>query len=611
MHVTTVEATAHERDRRTHVRRERGRLLPHGTPLPDDVWMTRHRSFLIATWLVCLATFGWATVAQGVGHALLDCLPIAAAALLGSLATIGLGSRPGADAGAGGGVDVGAGAGSRRWRREAASSAVMLALMTASAAAVHLSHGLTEAHFLFFVAVGAGAAYQTWAPFLTAIGFVVLHHGVLASAPGHPIFNHPAAQEHPWRWALVHGGLLALAAAVGVASWRADELVRGRLSELGARSRLIVGTVADGIVALDEQGRVLEANPAALQLLAPVPPARDPLPGAARDAAPVTGRRLDELVDGYVPGPARAAGGHVSSRRGSVRRGDRCTPVAITVAPVPGGHLGEGRDDRVRAVVTLRDLSSTVRAQDAERALVDSTARERAQREDVAALSAAVRPPALRAAGLEAAVAYEPAASAPAGGDLYDWLRLPSGEVLLIVVDAMGRGTAATGEALAVTTTVRTLAVAGCPLGELVARAAAVLEVTHPELMATVLIAVLDPASGRLRLAGGGHPPAILVGADGAREITAEGRGIGYPSPGSCAVAEAVLAAGESLVLYTDGLVEGTRDIDAGLRELAGTAASLARVPVQEFVERLLTDVVTCARDDDDCLALVVRRPAA
>lgn len=275
-------------------------------------------------------------------------------------------------------------------------------------------------------------------------------------------------------------------------------------------------------------------------------------------------------------------------------------------------EAGGGReDDRVRAVVTVRDLSSDVRAQDAERALVDSTERERAQREDVAALLAAVRPPALHVAGLELAVAYEPAASAPAGGDLHDWLLLPSGEVLLIVVDAMGRGTAATGEALAVMTTVRTLAVAGCELGAPVARAAAVLEVTHPQLTATVLIAVLDLVSGRLRLAGGGHPPVFLVRAGAAREVPAEGRGIGYPEPGSSGVREVVLVAGEGLLLCTDGLVEGTRDIDEGLRELASTAADLAGVPVQEFVDRLLTDVATCARDDDDCLALVVRRPPA
>ena len=265
----------------------------------------------------------------------------------------------------------------------------------------------------------------------------------------------------------------------------------------------------------------------------------------------------------------------------------------------------------MRAVVTLRDLSSAARADVAEQALADLAEREQVQRQDVAALMAAVRPPALVVEGLELAVAYEPAASAPAGGDLYDWLVLPSGEVLLIVVDAMGRGTAATREALAVTSTVRTLAVAGCPVGELVARAGAVLDVTHPDLLATLLIAVVDPATGRLRLAGGGHPPAVLVTTSGAREVPADGLGVGYPDPGSFGTSDVLLAPGDTLVLYTNGLIEGTRDVTAGLRELAGTAAGLTGVPVAQFAQRLLSDVVTCALEADDCLAVVIRRPVA
>ncbi|PPK92858.1 PAS domain-containing protein [Kineococcus xinjiangensis] len=569
MHDSTGRDQAGERIHR--------RWLPQGTPLPEDVWLLRHRVFLVAAWAASAVALVWATAARGPLHGVLDFLPLAVAALVATLV------RPGA----------------RRWGREAAACAVMLSLTMAAAVAVHLSGGLIEMHFLFFVAVGAATAYQTWAPLLTAVGFVVVHHGLMGTVAGHAIFNHPAAQERPGLWALLHGLLLAVAAAVGIASWRADEVVRARLAAVAARSSLIMDTVEDGIVALDETGSVVEANPAAVALL-------------GRDG-PVLGRRLCDLVPGVCDDdqieallrgerPAVPRQVSVLDPRGS--GGGAGVPVGVTVAPVRG-------DEAVRAVVTLRDLSSAARAVTAERALVDLTERERVQREDVAALMAAVRPPTLAVEGLELAVAYEPAASAPAGGDLYDWLVLPSGEALLIVVDAMGRGTAATREALAVTSTVRTLAVAGCPLQELVARSAAVLDVTHPDLMATLLIAVVDPATGRLRLAGGGHPPAIHVTSTGAREVTAEGLGIGYPDPGSFGTAEVVLAPGDTLVLYTDGLIEGTRDVPAGLRELAGTAAGMTAVPVEQFAPRLLTDVTTCALEEDDCLAVVIRRPAA
>ncbi|MFC3689976.1 PP2C family protein-serine/threonine phosphatase [Aquipuribacter hungaricus] len=534
----------------------RRRVLPRGTPLPDDVWALRHRVFLAAAWAAAAVVLAWGTLSHGLAHGVLDALPVAVPSLLATVVSVG----------------------ARRWRREAASSTVMLALMMAAAVVVHLSHGLIEAHFLFFVAVGAAAAYQTWAPFLTAVGFVVVHHGLLGPLSGQEIFNHPAAQERPMVWALVHGALLAGGAAVGVASWRADEVVRERLATVGARSRLIVRTVEDGIVAVDARGRVVEANPSAERLVG---------------TGPLAGRRLaDLLLDG---GASLAAGS-------SLLRTPTGTPVAVTVAPVQG-------DDAVSAVVTVRDLTVAARAASAEQALADLVVREEAQRRDVAALMAAVRPPALAVEGLETAVAYEPAASAPAGGDLYDWQRLPSGEVLVVVVDAMGRGTAATREALAVTTTVRTLAVAGCPLGDLVSRASAVLAVTHPDLLATLLVAVVDPATGRLRLAGGGHPPAVLVTAAGARELQADGLGVGFPDAGSSGTTEHVLAEGDTLVLYTDGLVEGTRDVTAGLLELARAAAAMPAAPVGQFARRLLTDVSTCALQEDDCLAVVVRRP--
>jgi hypothetical protein len=88
----------------------------------------------VAASAACALVFGWATAVRGLAHGLLDSLPIAGVALVATLAS------------------ASASASARRRAREAASSAVTLALMTAAAAAVHLSGGLIEAHFLFFVA---------------------------------------------------------------------------------------------------------------------------------------------------------------------------------------------------------------------------------------------------------------------------------------------------------------------------------------------------------------------------------------------------------------------------------------------------------------------------
>ena len=53
-----------------------------------------------------------------------------------------------------------------------------MGLLTASAVLVHLSDGVIEMHFHYFVMVGVITLYQDWRPFLVAIGYVVLQHGV-------------------------------------------------------------------------------------------------------------------------------------------------------------------------------------------------------------------------------------------------------------------------------------------------------------------------------------------------------------------------------------------------------------------------------------------------
>ncbi|GGX25363.1 hypothetical protein GCM10010353_45400 [Streptomyces chryseus] len=132
-------------------------------------------------------------------------------------------------------------------------------------------------------------------------------------------------------------------------------------------------------------------------------------------------------------------------------------------------------------------------------------------------LEDALRPAPLIVEGLELAVHYEPAdPNAPTGGDLYDWFILPDGTLHITVVDALGHGLGSTRSALNVTHTVRTLALEGHPLQSILARTHEILMPLAPDLMATVLLARLDPATGKLQLANGSHPPALLLRTDGA-----------------------------------------------------------------------------------------------
>ncbi|MDF4252587.1 PP2C family protein-serine/threonine phosphatase [Streptomyces sp. WMMB303] len=226
-------------------------------------------------------------------------------------------------------------------------------------------------------------------------------------------------------------------------------------------------------------------------------------------------------------------------------------------------------------------------------------------------LEDALRPAPLSVPGLELAVHYAPAdTDAPTGGDLYDWFRLPDGTVHITVVDALGHGVRSTGAALNVTQTVRTLALEGHPPGTIVERASEILASIDAQLLATVLLARVDPDRGEVLLANGSHPPALVVREDGTSSyLQVAGRGVGFPLPGSEDVLRIRLAPGDLLVLYTDGLTESRKDPLEGEARLVDSAARHRWRPIEEIPEAIAEDMHTVVLHPDDTLALALRLP--
>ncbi|MFD3541606.1 PP2C family protein-serine/threonine phosphatase [Streptomyces sp. NPDC058662] len=224
-------------------------------------------------------------------------------------------------------------------------------------------------------------------------------------------------------------------------------------------------------------------------------------------------------------------------------------------------------------------------------------------------LEDALRPPPPRIAGLEVAVHYAPAdPGAPTGGDLYDWFALPDGTLHITVVDAVGHGVGSTRSALNVAHAVRTLALEGHPLQSIAARTHDILMPLDPKLMATVLLARIDPATGELQLANGSHPPALLVRSDGsAQYLEVPGRGIGFPFPGSDSVLSARLHAGDLLLLYTDGLTESRKDAYEGEIRLVRAAQNHAHLPLAGIPAAIAADMHQIVLHADDTLALALR----
>jgi diguanylate cyclase (GGDEF)-like protein len=187
------------------------RWLPKGQLLPEHIWRLRHAAIVWLLWLHVPALFTFGIFqGQAVPHMLLECGLIASAAWF---------------------------AASERFTMTQRVVAASFGLITCSAVLVHLWGGYIEAHFHFFVMVGVLTLYQAWVPFLVAIGYVVLHHGVVGVLAPESVFNHPSAVESPWRWALIHGGFVLAASVAHIVAWRTNEnqLLRDPLTGLPSR----------------------------------------------------------------------------------------------------------------------------------------------------------------------------------------------------------------------------------------------------------------------------------------------------------------------------------------------------------------------------------------
>ncbi len=202
-----------------------------------------------------------------------------------------------------------------------------------------------------------------------------------------------------------------------------------------------------------------------------------------------------------------------------------------------------------------------------------------------------------------------------AGGDWFDAIPLADGSVALVVGDVVGHGVAASAAMGQLRAVLTELLAAEADLGRVLERTDAFAARTPDLRAATLALAVLDPASGRLRYTTCGHPPPLVIGIDGAARYL-EGTGTGPLGTGSPPVlVTSALAPGELVLLYSDGLVERPgRAIDEGMAELAAAAAEqaldFAAEPVAERVCQRTVELLTPAGRADDVTALAVQRLA-
>ena len=219
---------------------------------------------------------------------------------------------------------------------------------------------------------------------------------------------------------------------------------------------------------------------------------------------------------------------------------------------------------------------------------------------------------------LEIAVRYQPAASnMHVGGDWYDAFQQPDGATLLVIGDVVGHNVDAAAAMGQIRSVLRGIAYDRQEEpARILTRVDEVLTGLHIGTLATALIARLEqtPEQERLglrtlRWSSAGHLPPLVVRAAGGTEVldTRPETLLGTEGERSRSDHLATLHPGDTVVFYTDGLVEhGRTGIDEGLARLAGLAEELRDEKLDALCDGLLARIVR-HRSDDDVAIVAVR----
>jgi len=181
-------------------------------------------------------------------------------------------------------------------------------------------------------------------------------------------------------------------------------------------------------------------------------------------------------------------------------------------------------------------------------------------------------------------------------GDFYDFIELADGRVGLVIADVSGHGVPAAFFMAVARTSLRDVAAHHAEPGACLAQTNRALCAQNPmDLFVTVFYCVLDPRTGVLRYANGGHNPPYLLCADGTIEAL-DGQGglvLGVMPEAEFPDHTVELHAGDRLVLYTDGLTEAFNAANEayGVERLMAQLRAGGELAAAPLIERICASV--------------------
>jgi GAF domain-containing protein len=375
-----------------------------------------------------------------------------------------------------------------------------------------------------------------------------------------------------------HFRAVAEASVAIIAHLRADD----RLVELAEQARKVAGSANAGVRLDTEDGMFVGAT--------------GPVPDAVQEVA------------------ARVMATRTAHRSNS---SDPDTPAALGV-PMAAQHVPNGvlvvwdRDEVFSASdeAALRQLAGLGSV-----ALANALLFER-EHQIAVTLQTSLLPDDLPVlGGMDIAARYVPAAPATqVGGDWYDVIQLESGQVALVIGDVMGHGIKAASVMGQLRLAIRAYAIDGYSPSEVVSRVDRLLERLDETQIATLVYAVLEPASGHVTIVNAGHPPPVMVDRLGNARLLSGAESVALGAGAATAVeSERVVHTeegltvprGSRLMFYTDGLVEDrNRPVGNGITLLQQAVRGHVGSPA-ELCDLVLSNVAPSHLEDDVCILAV------
>jgi phosphoserine phosphatase RsbU/P len=193
------------------------------------------------------------------------------------------------------------------------------------------------------------------------------------------------------------------------------------------------------------------------------------------------------------------------------------------------------------------------------------------------------------------------------GGDWYDAIALPGGRVAVAIGEVVGRDIKAAATMGQMRSALRVILMQADDSAAMAERLNRFALGLGDCILTTVVLAVFEPATGRLRYTNAGHPPPLLIGAaepggaDYLEDVPAPPLGVTESPPYKQRTLQ--LEPGSTLLLYTDGLVEkATEVLDVGLERLRDAAVGAAAgADVEALCDHVLGKLAgaSAALDDD------------